>query len=174
MNKLYKYAYIFAVLSLMISACGAPTIQTQRVAPTAVDYQSMLGKSLGDPELVDFITANNCVHAMQFQTCKEAGIALWLDSNRTVRTVYLYVNNADNFATYKGDLPFGMKYYDILGAVEYKLKRREVGNEGRPDEGSSPDHLHYWAVYKQAGMTVIYNAPYPDEDATIYAILVSR
>jgi hypothetical protein len=43
-----------------------------------------------------------------------------------------------------------------------------------PDEGSSPDHFHYWAVYKHLGMTIIYNSPFVDEDATIYAILVSR
>jgi hypothetical protein len=62
-----------------------------------------------------------------------------------------------------------------MGAVEYKLKRRGVGNAGLPDEGSSPDHLHYWATYKQVGMTIIYNSPSPEyEDATIYAILVSK
>ena len=47
-------------------------------------------------------------------------------------------------------------------------------NAGLPDEASSPDHIHYWAVYKELGLTVIYNSPGVDEDAYIYAILLSK
>ena len=49
-----------------------------------------------------------------------------------------------------------------------------MADAGVPDEASSPDHIHYWAVYKQLGMTVIYNSPGADEDAYIYAILLSK
>jgi hypothetical protein len=31
----------------------------------------------------------------------------------------------------------------------------------------------YWAVYKRCGMVVIYNSPFADVDAYIYAILVN-
>ena len=36
-------------------------------------------------------------------------------------------------------------------------------------------HIHYWAIYKRFGVTVIYNSPAAtDKDATIYAILISK
>ncbi len=101
-------------------------------------------------------------------------MALWTDSNQVVETIYLYLNNSDGFEPYQGKLPFGLKFYDTLGAVEYKLKRQGVGNAGLPDEGAVPDHMHYRATYRQAGLTIIYNFPFPDEDATIYAVLVSK
>jgi hypothetical protein len=43
---------------------------------------------------------------------------------------------------------------------------------GLPDEGSSPDHLHYWAVYDRFDLIVIYDEPFADEDAYIYAVVV--
>lgn len=102
-------------------------------------------------------------------------MAFWVNSNKIVQAVYLYLNNADVFAPYKGELPFGLKYYDIKEAVEYKLNKQGIGQNGMPDEGASPDHLHYWATYRQAGMTVIYNSPSAeDEDANIYAILITE
>jgi hypothetical protein len=91
-----------------------------------------------------------------------------------IETVYLYVNAEDDVQPYKGDLPYGLKFYDTQSAVEYRLKKQGVGNAGLPDEGSSPDHLHYWATYKQAGLTIVYNSPYADEDATINAILINK
>ena len=45
---------------------------------------------------------------------------------------------------------------------------------GSPDEAGSQDHMHYWAMYKRLGMTVIYNSPGNDEDAYIYSIVVSQ
>jgi hypothetical protein len=94
--------------------------------------------------------------------------------------VFLYLNKAKGFAPdekdftpYKGKLPLGLKFYDTMGAVEYKLKRQGVGNNGLPDSGATPDHVHYMASYRQAGITIIYNSP-PDEDAMIYAVFVRR
>lgn len=171
MNKSYRSFYILAVITLFITACSAQAVQAQ---PTStVEYRVVLGKSLNDNEVKDFIATNHCVSATQFQLCKEAGMALWLDSNRMVKTVYLYLDNAEGFTPYKGELPFGLKFYDNLGGVEYKLKQQGVGNAGLPDEADTADHFHYWAIYKQAGMTIVYNEPYPDEDATTHAILVS-
>jgi hypothetical protein len=36
-----------------------------------------------------------------------------------------------------------------------------------------PDRMHYRAIYHEAGLTSVYNSPFPDEDASIYAILLS-
>jgi hypothetical protein len=177
MNKLYRSLGIVALIALFISACGARAAQAQpeeQDAPRVALYEEVLGGSLADQAVLDFIAINNCSHVGQLQVCKDVGMDLWIDFDQTVKTIHLYLNNGDGYTAYKGALPFGLKFYDLQGAVEYKLKRRGVGNAGLPDEGSSPDHFHYWAVYKQHNMIIIYNSPFPDEDATIYAILVSK
>jgi hypothetical protein len=44
-----------------------------------------------------------------------------------------------------------------------------------PDEGGSPDRIHYWAVYKRFGVTIVYYSPVPsDKNASIHAILVEE
>jgi hypothetical protein len=176
--KRFKSLFILIGTLLLLTACGPWTVQPQpkeQMAPKVAAYKDVLGRSVTDNEVVDFMIRNNCSSANQFQLCKEIGMALWVTSDQVVETVYLYLNQADSFIPYKGELPNGLKFYDSMGAVEYKLKRKGMGNAGLPDEGSSPDHLHYWATYKQAGMTIVYNSPSPeDEDATIYAILMSK
>ena len=113
--------------------------------------------------------------ANQFQICKDAGVALWLNSDQIVETVYLYLNNAEGYGPYQGVLPFGLKFYDVREAVEYKLRRQGIDQDGIPDTHETPDHIHEWASYKQAGLTIIYNPASDDEaGATLYAILVSR
>ena len=178
MNALIKVFGIFAAIPLMISGCAALSVQVgqeERAASKAAVYESILGKPLTDEVVVEFVAGNNCSSADQFLLCKSAGMALWTDSNQVVETVYLYLNNAaDGFEPYKGELPFGLKFYDTLGAVEYKLKRQDIGNAGLPDEEAVPDHMHYQATYHQAGVTIIYNYPFADEDATINAIVVSN
>jgi len=177
MNSFFKILSVLALMALFITACVSQNVQAEPAKAdtmAAASYQAVLGKSLNDKDVADFIAKNNCVSATQFQVCKEAGIAFWLDTDKIVKTVYLYLNNVDGFAAYKGELPFGLKFYDIMEAVEYKLRKQGVGNAGLPEEAATPDHLHYWAMYKQVGVTIIYNAPHPDEEATIYAILVSQ
>jgi hypothetical protein len=177
MNNLYRSLNILAVITLFISACGTQAAQGQSdepPVPEAVTYKTVLGKLVTDKEVVDFIGRNNCSGVGQFQLCKEVGIAFWINPEQIVQTVYMYLNKADGFVPYKGELPFGLKFYDTMGAVEYKLERQDVGNKGLPDDGGTPDHIHYWATYAQSGMTVIYKSPFADEDATIYAILISK
>jgi hypothetical protein len=178
MNTLVRVLYVFAAIPLLIGGCAAlpaPAEQGEQVAPRAAIYESILGKSLSDVAVVEFLASNECSSADRFLLCNAAGMALWTDSNQVVETVYLYLNDADGFAAYKGELPYGLKFYDIMGAVEYKLKKQGVGKAGLPDEGATPDHLRYRATYHRAGMTIIYNSPSPeDEDATIYAILLSN
>jgi hypothetical protein len=184
MNKRFKSLNILAVITLFITACGAQGVQAQsekQAAPKtaiAAIYEVVLGKALTDKEVVDFIASNNCSSISQFQLCKDAGMALWTDSSQIVKTVYLYSGNADGFRRYQGDLPFGLSFYDPMWRVEEKLRDLDSADAlqqaGLPDEAGSPDHMHYWAVYKRLGMTVIYNSPAADEDAYIYAILVSK
>jgi len=168
----------FAVLPLLIVSCTLHTVQAQseeHVTQHTVPYANLLGKSLADKVVADFIASNNCSSAAQYQLCEDVGVALLLDLNQIVETVYLYLNNVEGFAPYKGALPFGLKFYDTMGAVEYKLRRKSVGSAGLPDAGDTPDHLRYQANYQQVGMTIIYNSPSAeDEDATVYAILVNK
>jgi hypothetical protein len=45
---------------------------------------------------------------------------------------------------------------------------------GLPDEGGSPDHITYWAIYKRFGLTIVYNSPSAsDKSATIHDILIN-
>jgi len=181
MNKLFRSVILLGAISLFATACGAQGIQAERgegAVPKATTYEAVLGKSLSDKDVADFIASNNCSSGGPFQVCKETGMALWIDSSQIVKTVYLYSGNTDGFRRYKGTLPFGLSFYDPMWRVENKLRDLNAGNNlhqaGLPDEGSSPDHMHYWAVYTQLGMTVIYNSPFADEDAYIYAILVDN
>jgi len=75
-------------------------------------------------------------------------------------------------------LPYGLSSQDTMADVEMKLGQPRVAyapqagwEPGLPDEGSSPDHMHYWAIYKRFGLTVVYNTPSAsDKSATIQAI----
>ena len=174
MNALIRVFSIFAAIPLVISGCAALPEQEERAVAKAAVHESLLGKPLSDEVVADFIANNECSSANQFLLCKTAGMALWTDSNEVVETVYLYLNYADGFESYKGELPFGLKFYDNMAAVQYKLGRQGLGNRGLPDEEAVPDHMHYQATYYEAGLTIIYNFPFPDEDATIYAIVVTN
>lgn len=177
MNQLIKVFAMCVAVGLVMSACGVPGARPQAEAQAAGNttvYEDLLGAPLTNRSVVDFLASNQCFGANRFRLCKQAGMALWLDPSHVVETVYLYVNNTDGFVPYKGELPFGLKFYDTLGAVEYKLKRQGVGTAGLPDSGGTPDHMHYRAVYKQVGMTIVYNASYVDEDATIHAVLINQ
>lgn len=177
LSKRSHLFHIFMVTGLFITGCSALVVKPrpdEASARRAVTYEGLLGKSIDDKDAAKFLSRNNCESSGQYQVCQSAGLTLWAESDLIVKTIRLYINNSDGFALYQGNLPFGLRFYDIMGAVEYKLKRQGVENEGRPDEGSSPDHFHYWAVYKQYGMIIIYNSPYADEDATIHSILISR
>lgn len=178
MNKFYRSLSVLAAIILIITACGVRVAQTQpeeQKAPRVALYEDVLGKSLTDQQVIDFLARNHCSSAALFQLCKDVGVALLINVNQIVETVYLYLNNTEGFGPYQGELPFGLKFYDTMGAVEYKLKGKDVGSAGLPDSGDSPDHLHYWANYQQARLTIIYNSLSPeDEDATIYAILMSK
>ena len=180
MKKFYEALSILAALPLFITACGTHALPVETEVPSVqkyAPYELVLGRSIMDEEVINFIVSNKCSPANQFQLCKEVGLALWADSDQVVKTVYLYAGNAQGFKRYRGELPFGLTFYDPMWKVEEKLRKSNAGDSlhqaGLPDEASSPDRIHYWVVYKRYGMTIIYNAPYADEDAYIHAILMS-
>lgn len=173
MCTLYRYLLVLIVIAHCMTACSPRTVQAQQTIPKLHKFRDMLGKPANDREIDDLLAGSPCIKAAPFQICKDAGLAFWLDSDGNVRSVYLYLNEANGFDAYSGELPFGLKFYDTLGAVEYKLSHKGVGNAGLPDEAASADHTHYWAIYKKAGITIIYNSPFADEDATIYAIVLN-
>ena len=78
------------------------------------------------------------------------------------------------------DLPYGLTMQDTMASVEQKLGQPRIAHApqagwepGLPDAGGSPDHIHYWAVYKRFGITIIYNTPSANnKSATVYDILV--
>jgi hypothetical protein len=79
-------------------------------------------------------------------------------------------------------LPYGLTSQDTMATVEQKLGQPKVTfasqagwEAGLPDEGSSPDHMHYWAIYERFGLTIVYNTPSAsDKGATINAIYVNE
>lgn len=178
MSKLYRYIYILLAISLFLSACTARAVQPQKSSPEPIKYADLLGKPLNDEGVMNLLANHHCTGANHFQLCKDTGVALWLDTDHIVREIYLYLNSAEGFAPYKGELPLGLKFYDTLGAVEYKLRKLEAnrsslsGNNRMNYEGRSPDHMRYWVTYNPYDFTVIYNTPFLDEDATIYAVLL--
>ena len=104
------------LLAVSLNACSTQIVQTQLEEKSAI-YQTVLGKSLNDKEVVNFIAINNCSLAAEYQLCKDAGIAFWGDSNWIVKMVYLYSGNTDGFRRYRGELPFGLSFYDPMWRV---------------------------------------------------------
>lgn len=182
-NILIKTLGILVAIPLVLSACGGQSVQAEsekNSTPKTAVYQLVLGKSLSDEAVVKFIADNKCSLAVQFELCKEIGMALWVDASEMVKSVYLYAGTADGFRRYHGILPYGLSFYDPMWRVEEKLSNLNADetaepslNAGLPDEESVPDHLHYWALYKRFGIIVIYDSPFADEDAYIYAVVVN-
>jgi len=185
MNNRYPILSIFVAIVLFVTAFGALVVQAQsseRTAPAAASYEAVLGKSLDDTDVADFIASNRCAGTGQFQLCNPAGMALLIGEGQKVETVYLYPNTTADFAAYKGNLPLGLSAKDTMASVEDKFGQPKVQHApqagwepGLPDQSGSPDHTHYWAIYKRFGVTVVYNSPSAtDKGATIYSILISK
>ena len=184
MNKPFKPVILLAAISVFAAACDLQAVQAEPEEGTVpvATYQTVLGKSLNDKDVADFIASNNCSRTGQFQTCNTAGVALWIGQDQKVETAYLYPNKVSDFGAYKGKLPLGLSSIDTMASVEDKFGQPKVEHApqagwepGLPDESGTPDHIHYWAVYKRFGVTIIYNSPSAtDKGATIHAILVSK
>ncbi len=184
MNKLFKTLSILAAIAFLSTACGARAVRAQtenKAALKEASYAPMLGKPLASQEVADFLAANNCAPAASFQLCKSVGMAFWMDNQQVIKTAYLYLNPTGGFKPYQGSLPYGLTRFDTMVSVQQKFGQPvevhapQAGWEpGLPDEAGSPDHLHYWAIYRRFGVTIVYDSPGADEDALLYAILVSK
>jgi hypothetical protein len=182
MNKLFRTFPLLAAIAFFASACLPAVVDVARAAPSGASYESLLGKPVSDPAVADFMISNDCTQSGLFQLCRPAGISLSTDANQVVKTVHFHVESADGFAAYEGVLPLGLASDDTMASVEQKMGHSRVEHApqagwvpGLPDEGSSPDHIHYWAIYKRFGLTVIYNSPSPnDKGATIHAIRLHK
>jgi hypothetical protein len=185
MNKNLPIFSIAIAVTLFFAVYGALLVQAQPAAPAAANaaaYEAILGKSLTDKAVDDFIVRNRCSSKGQFQMCNDAGVALWISQDQNVKTVYLYPNQIRDFGAYKGSLPAGLSPDDTMASVEFKLGHYNVSHvpqagwaPGLPDESGTPDHIHYWAMYKRFGLTIVYNSPSAShKGATIYAVLVSK
>jgi hypothetical protein len=184
MKKNFPLLSIVVVIALFASVYGALVLQAQAAiaAPEAAGYEAVLGKSLSDQNVADFIASNRCAGTGAFQMCNEAGIALLTGQSQTVETVYLYPNKIDDFGAYKGALPLGLSASDTMARVEDKFGQPKVQHApqagwqpGLPDASGTPDYIHYWATYRRFGLTIVYNSPSAtDKGATIYAILVRK
>lgn len=185
MNKFFSPISIFFVLALLGSLLGGQVAQARpglAFAPEAGSFEGVLGKSLSDEEVADFLYNNDCIAAGQFQLCEEVGLALWTAGGEVVDAVYLYPNGSGDFDAFKGKLPFGLAADDTMATVENKLGSLMEfhaplagWSAGLPDGGGTPDHMHYHAIYDRFGFTVIYNSPSAlDKNATIHAVLVTK
>jgi hypothetical protein len=186
MNKRFPIFIVLAAIALFTTACGAQVVQAQpaeKAAPKVVAYQTILGRSLNDQDVVDFIASNRCSSTGPFQVCKAAGMALLTGPGQKVEAVYLYPNRiAEDFAAYTGALPLGLSAHDTMASVEDKFGQPKVDHApeagwqpGLPDASGTPDHIHYWAMYSRFGVTIVYNSPSAtDKGASIYAILVNK
>jgi hypothetical protein len=75
-------------------------------------------------------------------------------------------------------LPYGLTMQDTMRSVEQKLGQPRVSHApqagwepGLPDEGGSPDRMHYWSIYRRFGIVIVYNSPSPkDMGATIHDV----
>jgi hypothetical protein len=177
MNKSFKILCVLAAMTIFTSACASQSVQAQPAKAYTMKpaiYDVLLGKSVGDREVADFIAGNDCSPVEQFQLCRSAGVALVMDADQKVESVILYPGEDDGFTAYQGELPFQLKINDTREAVETKLKEQRVGT-GTPNEQGLFDHTHCWATYYAAGLTIIYNSPSADDKgATIHAILVGK
>jgi hypothetical protein len=187
MNKRFQILTlsVLTILALFATACGAQVVRAEPAAaeqavPKAVSYEAILGKSVNDKAIANFI-AGNCTESGSLQVCPAAGIALGAGSDQIVRVAHLYIDKP-GFASYKGELPLGLSSNDTMADVEYKLGHPKVfyaphagWEPGLPDEGYSRDLTYYTAIYRRFGLAVMYNTPAAtDKDATIYAIFVGK
>jgi hypothetical protein len=175
MNKPFNTFTILVAIALASMGCSVLVVQAQprdQAPSTPAPYEAWLGKSLTDQEVIDFIVMNRCSSEERLRLCKEMGLALGVNSDQVVETVFLYLEDTDGFTAYQRELPYRLRINDTREAVETKLKEQRVGTGIANEEGLF-DHTHCWATYYAAGMTIIYNSPSADDrNAKMHAILV--
>ena len=181
MNKLFKTLAVVALIMLIATACAAQAVEAKpgeqpSVAPS---YQALLGKSLSDKYVADFMASNYCSSVVGYQLCGSTGIALGIDADQKVKTVFLFPGRTANFAAFQGELPYGLNWNDSMAVVEEKLGAAPntlyLQEAGLPKEHGTPDNIRLWVAYQQPGVTIVYNTlSAANKNATIHAILVTK
>jgi hypothetical protein len=126
MNKLFKTLSFVAAIAFLATACIPPVVEAAKAAPAEVTYQAVLGKSLNDQTVAEFIASNNCTQAGPFHLCRPAGVAFGSNEDNVVKTAYLYVSAAEGFSAYRGELPMTLEASDTMADVERKLAQIRV------------------------------------------------
>ena len=122
MNKRFQFLIALAAIAVFAATFGALVVQAQpaeRAAPKAASYEAVLGKSLDDTAVADFISSNRCSSTDRFQLCNAAGMALLIGESQKVETVYLYPGTIPGFAAYKGTLPLGLAADDTRKTIRH-------------------------------------------------------
>lgn len=182
MNKLFKPLSFVFLIMLAATACSGQVVEAKSVeqpASIAPNYQSLVGKSLGSKNVVDFIADNGCTSANQYQLCGSTGIALGMDRDQTVKTVFIFPSGANGFAAFYGELPLNLTWKDNMAAAKQKIGASAdatfLEEAGLPNESGTPDNIRLWVAYKELGVTLVYNTLSADDNsATIHAILITR
>src|SRR5512143_180647 len=117
MGRFYRYIFVLAMFSLFFTSCTTQSAQIKQIKPEVVKYQDLLDETFSNDDIQNWTTKNDCIFAERLLSCQNLGIALWLNSEHVVKTVYFYLDNTDGFSAYKGELPLGLKYYDNRQAV---------------------------------------------------------
>ena len=111
MRQYFSPLIILAAITIFVAACSTPVVQAQPLepaAPKASTYQAVLGKSVNDKAVADFIASNYCSTDEQFALCPSLGLALWADSSQRIKMAYLYARESSFNAAYQGELPFSL------------------------------------------------------------------
>ena len=181
MNKLFKTLAVVTFIMLVATACGTQAAQAKPVEQPSVasSYRALLGKPLDDKYVADFMAKNYCSSADQYQLCGSTGIALGMDTDQTVKTVYFFPGRMASFAAFHGELPYGLRWEDNRAVAEEKLgvtpNAIYLNQAGLPKETGTPDNIRLWVAYQEAGVTIVYNTlSAENKKATIHAILVTN
>ena len=170
---------VVAVLSLTAMQGILVKAEIEKPASVTPAYEGLVGKSLLDRDVAQFVAVNSCAAAYEYRLCEAMGIALEMDGDQMVQAVVLFPGHTNGFAAFHGDLPHGLHWNDSLVSVQEKLGVAPdavfLNEAGLPNESGTPDSIRLWAVYNDLGLTIVYNTQSADHDnATIHAILVTK
>ena len=182
MNTFFKSLSFVFLIMLVATACGAQIVQADHLeqpVSSGPNFRSMVGKSLDDKHVADFIAANHCTSGDQYQLCGSTGIALGLDTDQTVKTIILFPGRTSGFAAFHGELPLNLTWNDNMASAKQKIGMPSdvtfQEEAGLPNESGTPDNIRLWVVYKELGLTIVYNTLSADNDkATIHAVLITK
>jgi hypothetical protein len=152
---IYVNLLIFVIAGLFLSACGSSTsdsssISGERNNQQGSTYETLLGKTLDDNVVSDFILQNNCQLSGFHYICKSIGVELSLDSGQRVVTVFMYAQGVDGFDEYTGDLPYGLTWNSTRSDVQGQL--------GSPNAQGTETYTS-WDAYQDRGVYVDYDSP---------------